>query len=168
MKFFLLGFMGAGKSHWGRICSHENQLDFFDLDHTIEKESGKTISQIFEEMGEPKFRQLEQMALHQFESRDQFILSCGGGTPCFFDNMSWMNSQGVTIYLKTSVDVLKERLRWEQIHRPLISSFNEEELDLYIRRKLDERENYYNKSTFIVQSDLVSPDTFTEIVNRYV
>ncbi|PWT96486.1 MAG: shikimate kinase [Bacteroidetes bacterium] len=168
MKFFLLGFMGAGKSHWGRIWSHQHELDFFDLDHVIEKEAGKTIAQIFDEMGESIFRELEKHALHQFEGRDHFILSCGGGTPCFFNNMSWMNSNGITIYLKTPIEVLKERLRREQMHRPLISSFNEEQLDLYIRRKLEERENYYNKSAFIVESDLVSPNTFTEIVNRYV
>ena len=92
--------MGTGKTHWGKIWAKEKAMSFYDLDEVIEQTHHRTISNIFEEEGEEQFRLWEKQALHGFGQRDQFILSCGGGTPCFFDNMDWMNDHGITIYLR--------------------------------------------------------------------
>ena len=99
MKIFLTGFMGSGKTYWGRIWSRQLGLDFYDLDELIEKKEGKTISTIFEKEGEDHFRKLEATALKAFAETENGIIACGGGTACFNDNMQWMNEQGVTVFL---------------------------------------------------------------------
>src|ERR1700730_8426215 len=145
MKFFLLGFMGTGKTYWGKFWAEQYKLEFFDLDTEIEKQAGLSISGIFEQYGELFFRQKEREVLHSFEVRDNFILSCGGGTPCFFDNMEWMNTHAATIYIHTPPEILKERLKREKDHRPLIRSLSDEELEGFIRNKLSEREKFYSQ-----------------------
>ncbi|MBN8785522.1 MAG: shikimate kinase, partial [Terrimonas sp.] len=118
MRIFLLGYMGTGKTYWGKLWAARHGMDFFDLDHEIERNAGMTIREMFEKHGESFFREKEKEALYQFKNKNDFILSTGGGTPCFFDNMQWMNDNGITIYLNTSVQVLAERLTKEKDHRP--------------------------------------------------
>ncbi|MCO5235216.1 MAG: shikimate kinase [Chitinophagaceae bacterium] len=168
MRVFLLGFMGTGKSYWGRRWAAQHQLDFFDLDHEIEQSTGLTIPQLFEQHGEAYFREKERERLLSFEGKDNFILSTGGGTPCFFDNMQWMNNIGLTIYLDTPIPVLKERLIKEQSHRPLIKTFNEEELGNYIAGSLRNRMFFYNQAHIKLATESISDITFDEIKKKYV
>src|SRR5579862_6449165 len=140
MKIFLIGFMGSGKTHWGRLLAEKLNLSFFDLDSVIAKTEEKTISQIFVEKGEEFFRYKEKEVLEEIvNDHDKFILSCGGGTPCFFNNIEFMKDNGTVIWLNTSIDVLKERLLKERATRPLIKAIGEAELKHYIIRKLGER-----------------------------
>ena len=88
--------MGSGKTHWARQWGEAFQLPVYDLDAEIEKKSGKTVMQMFKDEGEDAFRKLERTVLHAFAQKDSFILSCGGGTPCFFDNIKWMNKMSVS------------------------------------------------------------------------
>ena len=110
MRIFLLGFMGSGKSHWGRQWSDVYDLKFIDLDEKIENQEHKSIIEIFENEGEDYFRQKEAILLRSLIKEDNCIISCGGGTPCFFDNMDWMNEQGITIWLDEDIDDLVKRL----------------------------------------------------------
>ncbi len=168
MKIFLLGFMGTGKTYWGRRWSEQQQMRFFDLDTEIEKKSGVTIPILFDQFGEDFFREKEKETLHSFEKEDHLILSTGGGTPCFYDNMLWMNKNGLTIYLDSPPEVLKRRLLDEKEHRPLIRQLDEKALDNYIKNKLQERNKFYFQAQIILPAESISDTTFNEIKNKYV
>ncbi|MEP7268860.1 MAG: shikimate kinase [Saprospiraceae bacterium] len=144
-RIFLIGFMGSGKSTLGKILAEKLAFTFIDLDNVIEKLVGKTIPEIFSTSGELHFREIEQQALYQMISEQSVVIATGGGAPCFFDNMTWMNAQGTTIYLNCSVETLANRLKSEQGLRPLITGFDLEELKVFIRRKLDERSPVYHQ-----------------------
>jgi len=167
MRIFLIGFMGTGKTHWGKIWAAENGLNFFDLDDEIEKRMNQSIKSIFESKGEDQFRIIERDALHSFGEKDQFILSCGGGTPCFFDNMEWMNSCGITVWLDTPATELTKRLIAEKDHRPLIRNESPETLEAYISGKLAEREKFYKAAKIHLETQYIAAQSFDQIIRRY-
>ena len=168
MKIFLLGFMGTGKTYWGRLWAAQQNLHFFDLDTEIEKHTGLTIPQIFEQHGEAYFREQERESLHSFEKKDEFILSAGGGTPCFYNNMQWMNENGLTIYLDTPLALLKERLIKEKMHRPLIKQLDEQGIEHFIETSIRKRKEYYSRAHIILSTESISDITFDEIKRKYV
>jgi shikimate kinase len=153
MRIFLIGFMGSGKSYlgqqWGRLCG----LDFYDLDAEIEKQAGMPITDIFREKGEAWFREMERDLLHRFAESDDFILACGGGTPCFYDNMQWMKSQGQTIWLHPPVEILMQRLISEQEQRPLIKDIHPSALQSFIEEKLAAREPFYRQADLVLEGE---------------
>ena len=110
MLFFLLGFMGSGKSHWGKLWAAEYKLGFIDMDEEIEINERKTVSEIFDSKGEEYFRSLEADLLRTYEKLGSSIIACGGGTPCYHDNMKWMNEHGLTIYLSAKPEEILRRL----------------------------------------------------------
>jgi shikimate kinase len=150
-RIFLLGFMGSGKSYIGKKLSERMSMPFSDLDDIIEKGEDTKISAIFETSGEKQFRLLEKKYLHTYAMIDHALIATGGGTPCFFDNMEWMNKHGVTIYLKASSKLLAQRLLAERSHRPLLSNLNDQSLLDFIRIKLEERASYYEQASVIVE-----------------
>ncbi len=97
-NIFLIGFMGSGKSHWGHIWAKKSGYSFYDLDSEIEKSFKLTVEEIFEKHGEEKFREMERYHLRKFETKKRYLLSCGGGTPCLFDNLESMQQHGKIIY----------------------------------------------------------------------
>jgi shikimate kinase len=167
MRFFLIGFMGSGKSYWGKMWGETFGLDWHDLDTEIEKISGKTIEAIFREEGELAFRKKEKQVLKQFFKRDQFILSCGGGTPCFFDNLKQMNLHGVVIYLKSSPSELADRLRHEKDARPLLKGVSDDRLEFFIAQKLEERSADYQKALYHLSTKYLTNENFERIIRRH-
>ena len=163
---FLTGFMGSGKTHWGKIWADASGLYFFDLDEMIEAKQKKTITAIFETDGEKYFRQLETETLQAFFNKQHCIVACGGGTPCFNNNMHWMNENGTTVYFKaTALDIFK-RIVTEQEKRPLINNLPPAELLNYIEIKLKERELYYAQAKIILHVNTVTPDTIITILKN--
>lgn len=160
--------MGAGKTYWGQLWAKQHHLRFFDLDNEIEKHTGLTIPQIFEQHGETYFREQERERLLSFEKEDHFILSTGGGTPCFYNNMLWMNENGLTIYLDTPLPALKERLLKEKMHRPLIKQLDDQAIEDFIKSSIQKRKEYYNQSHIILSTESISDITFDEIKRKYV
>lgn len=148
---FLLGFMGCGKSYWGRMLSKELAVPFLDLDDLIADRAGKTIAEIFLEQGEPGFRALERDALHLLVDMPPSIVAAGGGTPCFGDNMDWMNTHGQTVYLNTPSNVLVQRLRHEKEVRPLLSGVKDADLQHFIEIKIAEREPFYMQAQVVLE-----------------
>ena len=123
MKIFLVGYMASGKTRRGRAMAEEKGLRFIDLDLYIEEREFKTIRDIFKKYGEEAFRKMETRYLKEIcEFYDDFVLSCGGGTPCFNGNMDYMNAQGETIFLNATVDVITARLIRGKWKRPLVAS----------------------------------------------
>ncbi len=165
MKIFLIGFMGSGKTHWGHLLADKLQLPFFDLDTVITQSEGKSISEIFAEKGEEYFRYKEKESLEELVGKEErFILSTGGGTPCFFNNIEFMKKNGKVLWLNTSVDVLKQRLLKERMSRPMISNVGEKELKSYIIRKLGERKIYYEQADLMVHEEGIFLDPLVSLL----
>jgi shikimate kinase len=150
--------MGSGKSTVGKKLADLLDYQFIDLDEYIGKMAGMTVSSIFSSKGEKAFRELEREALVQIDRLAEAVIATGGGAPCFSDNMEFMNQSGKTIYLRMPVITLVERLQHEKEDRPLIRGKNDEELDRYVRNKLEEREAYYRKAQIIIDGDPLDLD----------
>lgn len=145
--------MGSGKSTTGKWLAERLDHEYVDLDNYVEKMTGLSVSSIFSSKGEKTFRELERKALIEHIGKSGVVISTGGGTPCFSDNMDLMNRSGETVYLKMSVKNLFKRLVNEKDHRPLIRGKNESELKRYIKDKLKEREIFYLKAHFAIKGD---------------
>jgi shikimate kinase len=167
MRYFLIGFMGSGKTYWGEKWSEAIGLKHYDLDEEIEKREGKNVTAIFEAKGEEAFRKIEKEVLHSLLKLDNYILSCGGGTPCFHKNMKQMNSEGVTVYLKSSAAELAQRLQKEKETRPLIVDVNNEVLEEFIAEKLAQREGFYAKAMYHLPAQHLSLENFEKITRRH-
>jgi len=166
LKIFLIGFMGSGKSHWGRIWAGKNLLTFYDLDEQIEKTVGESIANIFEKKGEENFREMERYVLRKFDVKNNFVMACGGGTPCFFENIQWMNEQGITIYLQASPPEILEKIMNETEERPLLKKLNSSELLFFIEQKLKEREPFYKQATQILDTSALTVTSLSEILKN--
>lgn len=165
VKIFLVGFMGSGKSHWGKIWSAKNSIPFYDLDARIEKAFAMTIAEIFEKKGEDKFRELERYHLRRFENKKDYLLACGGGTPCFADNLEWMKLQGKVFYLKAPAELILEQVMSETDHRPLLKKVNPSELLFFIQTKLQEREPFYSQADYILNVEELNEDSLSNLIS---
>ena len=165
MRIYLIGFMGSGKTFTGKQLAEKLGFLFLDLDLLIEAEAGMDIAQIFKKFGEDHFREAERKALHFTLELENAIISTGGGTPCFFDNMEWINRHGKSIYLDTPPQILTQRLLPERDHRPLLRSFDEHTLLEFIQSKLSERAYFYRKAAIIYRQDQLSGHITDDLVN---
>ena len=145
-RIFLVGYMGAGKTTLGRALAKELGIQFIDLDGYIEERLCKSVSQIFAEKGEESFREIERRMLHEAGEFENVVISTGGGTPCFFDNIEYMNSQGATVFLDVPVERLFIRLSIARKKRPLIMNKSDEELRSFIAEQLAKRMPHYSKA----------------------
>ena len=128
IRIFLIGYMGAGKTTLGKAFAREMGLTFIDLDWYIEEPFHKTVSQLFTERTEDGFRELEKKMLHEVAEFEDVVIATGGGTPCFFDNVDYMNSVGETVFLDFDIRVLFRRLKVAKQQRPLLANKTDEEL----------------------------------------
>ena len=158
-RIFLVGYMGAGKTTVGKALAKLAGLSFIDLDYFIEGRYRKTISQIFAEKGEEGFRKIERNMLHEVAAFEDVLISTGGGTPCFFDNMEFMNASGTTIYLKVSVEELAKRLELCKHTRPVLAGRSGEELRAFIADSLTKREPFYTRAAVVFDADRMMTDS---------
>ncbi len=160
-RIILIGYMGSGKTTVGRSLAKKLGMQFYDLDWYIESRRRKTVAQIFAERGEEGFREIERYMLHEVAEFEDVIISCGGGTPCFFDNMDYLNQQGDVVWLKADPEVLYKHLLMGKTERPLLKGKSPEELMAFIRGQLEQREPYYAKARHVVDVSLM--DTYEKI-----
>jgi shikimate kinase len=153
---YLIGFMGSGKSTAGKKLASSLGWEFVDLDKKIEEITQLTIQEIFAEKGEDYFRNLESEMLQSLHSQSDMVVSAGGGTPCFGDNMDFMLDTGVTIYLKLTPGQLRSRLAGSKQERPLLKGLDDEAILEFIKERLSLREKWYSRAEFIV--DGFDPD----------
>ena len=154
-RIILIGYMGSGKTTVGKALSKETGMMFYDLDWYIESRMRKTVSQIFAEKGEEGFRKIEYNMLHEVAEFEDVIISCGGGTPCFFDNIDYLNQQGDVVYLKATPETLYKHLLMAKIERPLLKDKTPEELIDYITEHLKERAPYYEKAHYTLDVNVL-------------
>jgi len=157
-RLFFIGYMGAGKTTIGKALSKELDLSFVDLDHFIEGRYHKTVRQLFVERGEKEFREIEKNALHEVAQFENIIISTGGGTPCFYDNMSLMNSVGLTVYLKASVEELINRIELSKHTRPVLKDLSGEALIQFVSQSLAERSLQYEQAHIIFDAEIMETE----------
>ena len=150
IRVILIGYMGAGKTTVGKDLAKKLGVPFYDLDWYIENRMRKKVKQIFDERGEEGFRIIERNMLHEVAEFENVVIACGGGTPCFFDNMDYMVGQGDVVYLRGTPDVLFRHLKMGKGVRPLLLGKSDDELLAYIRENVAKREEYYMKANHVI------------------
>lgn len=163
MHIYLVGFMGVGKTTIGKKLANQLHLPFIDTDKLITQQTGKSIPKLFEQQGEDAFRLLESQALRSIGSEPS-VIATGGGLPCYYDNMSYMNVHGVTVYLRADKWFIHSRLTQAKAPRPLIKSLNSEELLAFIEEKLAFRQAFYSQSKVQVDMPVKSFETLVNTI----
>lgn len=159
MRIYLIGFMGAGKTYWGKILGKKLGVAFYDLDELIVQKEGRSVAEIFDEEGEERFREIEKNMLHNITGKNEsMVLSCGGGAPCFFNNIDYMNSNGVTVWMNTPFEILLGRLRTGMHKRPLLKDLTDEQLKTYIIKKNADRRMYYEQAKVKINDKEITSD----------
>jgi shikimate kinase len=158
-RIFLIGYMGAGKTTLGKQLSNQMNLTFIDLDHHIEARYHRTINELFAENGEKAFRDVERRMLHEVSMFEDVLISTGGGAPCFFDNMEFMNSVGKTVYIKVSPPELANRLDMVHQTRPVLSGRRGNELLTFITESLEVRKPFYEQASITFEAEAMSDDS---------
>ena len=143
IRIFLTGYMGAGKTTLGKAFARTLNVPFVDLDWYMEERFHKTVGELFAERGEAGFRELERNMLREV----------GGGAPCFFDNMDFMNHHGKTVFLNVHPDVLFHRLRVAKQQRPILQGKEDEELKEFIIQALEKRAPFYSQAQYVFNAD---------------
>lgn len=169
VKIFLIGFMAAGKSTVGRVLADRLGFDLVDTDIVIEERMGKPLAEVVATRGEEFFRSLESALLDEIIASDSsvnIVVACGGGMPCFGDNMAKMLTHGTVIYLQSSEEALFDRLLGDKQHRFLICNKNADELSEYIRTTLALRSRYYCKADLVVANNGTAADCLADIMQR--
>jgi shikimate kinase len=166
MKIFLVGLMGSGKSYWTKQLAKKYKTGGYDLDDLIEIKEEKTIAEIFTEDGEDYFRKVESTVLKWFAEKKTYVLATGGGAPCFFDNMAWMNKQGVTIWLDEPLTTIAARLAPEKAHRPLIAKLSDSELVAFLEKQRASRLPFYSAAQIHLQDPSITLDSFKKALAK--
>ena len=164
MRIYLLGYMFSGKTTVGRKLATELGYQWLDLDQVFECTFHTTIPIFFKKYGEEAFRKLEQKLLHSTADLDNVVVSTGGGTPCHFDNMQWINKQGKSVYFDVTVETLLRRAAQSKKPRPILAGMTEEERGLYVRQQLSQRLPYYQKAQIIFPADQPDIDQLIELI----
>jgi shikimate kinase len=168
MNIFLIGFMGCGKTTLGSKLASKLNFTFIDLDKAIEETTEMTIAEYFEEYGELKFRELESDILQTAEFPENAVIATGGGAPCFYNNMDWMNENGITIYISMSPKALASRLKDGKDVRPLLKDLSEEEMVDFIADKLEARKPYYDKARYVMDGIDITPEKVIEALSPHL
>lgn len=163
-KVILIGYMAGGKSTVARVLSAKTGINYVELDDLIEEKCNLNIDQIFKSKGEIYFRKIEHEIFTQLvENEQRLIISTGGGTPCYANNHLRLNSKNtLSIYLKSSLPILVERLKLEKNKRPLVASLTKEELMEFVAKQLFERSYFYNQATYILDTDNKNADIISQ------
>lgn len=162
-RIILLGYMGAGKTTIGRVLAKHLKLKFYDLDLYIEARMHKSIEDIFNQSGEETFRKIEYNMLHEVAEFENTVISLGGGTPCFFNNMEYINQQAETVFLNANTDVIIKHLEMSKKIRPLLKNKTLQDKINTINTQLKNRIKYYNKAKHVVNIEVL--DSIEKITN---
>lgn len=168
-RIFLIGYMGSGKTTMGRRLSTHLGLKHYDLDQYIENRFHRSIKKMFDEEGEDCFRKREQNILHEIGTFEDVLISTGGGTPCFFNNMEWMNQMGITVFLDVPIKELAARIKLSPGKRPILLGKDNDELEQYITQHLAKRSFYYQQAKLKVNaSGMITKNDELRLTNEWI
>lgn len=172
-RFFIIGYMASGKTTFGRALAHALGWEFIDLDFYIEQRFRKSVREIFADEGEEGFRAKERAMLKEVGEFENIIISCGGGTPCFFDNMDYMLGRGKTVFLDTDPDCIVARLVANNSRRPLMAGKSEEEIRADVAKGLKERNKHYSRAEIVFPGNLLEDrhqisSSVEEFIKRFI
>jgi shikimate kinase len=165
MIIFLIGFMGSGKSTTGKKLAGRLGYSFLDTDKQIVKQFDMSVNEIFDRLGENKFRESEVNLLNELILRYNLVVSTGGGLACHGNNMDVINRHGISVYLKVSPSALYQRLVTRKYKRPLIRDLSDAELRIFIEQKIKEREPFYSRAKYVVKGLDVDLDELVRLLN---
>ncbi len=169
MTIFIIGYMASGKTTFGRALARKSGLQHIDLDFYIEQRFHTTIREIFATKGEKEFRRIENAMLREVGEMSDVIISCGGGTPCFGDNMEYMNSRGTTVCLQASDDVIANRIIQAGNKRPLMAGKPKEEIISTLRQHMEVRKPFYDQASIIISGERLENKTqIAETVDDFI
>lgn len=166
MKVFLIGYMASGKSTTAKKLAKKLELEAVDLDKEIERTAEMSIPEIFKSEGEKAFRKRERTELRKWLQKDNFVMACGGGTPCFFESMDEMNGEGVTVYLQMSPKAVVDRVVSSKEERPILKGLSEEKMLKKVTFQIEKREPFYNRATLTVNAVNLDLDALIGEVNQ--
>ncbi|MCF8463280.1 MAG: hypothetical protein K9G41_00450 [Flavobacteriales bacterium] len=166
MKVFLVGYMASGKSTAAKKLASKLGLQSVDLDAEIEKTNGLTIPEIFKMKGEKQFRKLEQIELRKWIGLDDFVMACGGGTPCFFESMDEMNAAGVTVYLQMTPKAIVDRVQSSKEERPILKGLKADKMLEKVTFQLKKRQPFYSRAQWTVNGINLDIDEVVGMVNH--
>ena len=167
MRIYLIGYMGSGKSKTADLLSRIFKYIPIDTDGLVEEKTGNAITTIFKNQGEEYFREIEMEILRSTATKDNAVISTGGGTPCYHNNLEWMNSNGITVYLEANAGLLFHRLATSRTGRPLIESLDDVELMEQITGHLATRLPFYNKAMITVNAANLNPKILAEKIKSF-
>ncbi len=168
MNISLIGYMGSGKTTVGKSLAKQLGMTFIDLDHFIENEQGKTIPEIFKEKGEIAFRKIEREMLENLLQKENIILSLGGGTPAYYNNMHLINQFSHSVYLQTPLNELTKRLSENKGQRPLLQHLDDDELTEYIAKHLFERRAFYEQAHTHFKTQQMNPEDVVRLLIEHL
>ncbi len=166
MRIYLIGYMASGKSNLGKILAEKMDFSFIDLDYLFEERFRISVFDFFEKYDEEGFRKIEQSLLVETFCMDHVVVSTGGGTPCFFDNMRQIRESGISVYLHWNLPALVQRLRHVKRKRPLLKDIGGQELEAMVEEHLRERELFYNQADFIVDAEHLDLDKLVTTIRE--
>jgi shikimate kinase len=150
---YLIGFSTCGKSTLGKIIAEKLNFHFIDLDEAITQQQGKSINALFDEFGEEGFRKIEQQLLVNTIFLTETVIACGGGTPCYSDNMDFLLRNGTVIYLEVDEAILLERMLNNTDERPLFKGKSKEEIVIHITNLLNARKEFYERANITIKNN---------------
>lgn len=159
-----MGFMGSGKTYWGNQWADQHNMAFIDLDKQMEDVEGISIDQIFTQKGEPYFRLLEAATLRSTANLENAIIACGGGTPCYEDNLRWIKENGASVFIDAEPEVLMNNLLEEKNKRPLIKHLNVDDLLPFIKEKIAERISFYQQADILLPYSLLTVHSLENLI----
>ena len=162
MRIYLVGYMGAGKSTTAKRLARRIGVESYDTDHLFEERFHISANDFFKKYDEPLYRKLETQILQSTEQYENAVIATGGGTPCFNDNMAWMNGKGITVFLKTSPQTAYHRLSQSKVKRPLVFGKTPEELEAFIEKNHAERMPYYSQAQLTVKGEDLDLEALVE------
>ncbi len=162
MRIFLVGYMGAGKSTTAKRLARRLGVESYDTDRLFEERFCISVNDFFKKYDEPLYRKLETQILQSTQQYENAVIATGGGTPCFNDNMVWMNQNGITVFLKTSPQTNYNRLSQSKVKRPLVVNKTPEELEAFILQNHAERLPFYEQAQLTVKGEDLDLDALVE------
>ncbi len=169
MTIFIIGYMASGKTTFGKALAKKTNMQHIDLDFYIEQRFHSTIRDIFANKGEAEFRRIESAMLREVGEISDVVISCGGGTPCFGNNMDFMNSKGLTVCLQASDDVIANRIIQAGNKRPLMAGKSKEDILLTINQHMEVRKPFYDQASIAISGNkLESKTQIAETVDDFI